>query len=132
MRYSNNYSLRFIVVKSFYHFDTFRTSKIIYFIVKVNTFLLAYFTPSLLYYLFIFLPFSYLTLFFLYLTHATQFFLNCVLKRNAFTIMERKRVQNYNTITCLNNNNILLPSQLCWYGVLQNFWAWRLINCVEK
>ena len=71
---------------------------LVYFIV-VNLFIFfsksqhifSHLLNSLLLSLFIFLPFSFPTLLFLYLAHLTQFFLSLVLKRNVSTTMLRMK-----------------------------------------
>ena len=57
-------------------------------LVKVNTFLVTLLYSLVFYSLFIFLLFSFPTLFLLYLTHLTQFFLISVMKINVSTTME--------------------------------------------
>ena len=87
---NNYYSLRYIVIKSYYHFGTFHSNRVIFLFSK-NQHIFSHILYSLLLYsLIISLPFSFSTLFSLYLIHLTLFFLISVPKRNASITMERR------------------------------------------
>ena len=84
------YSLRSIVIETIFHFRPFHRNRVISLFSKSQHIFPHLLYSLLLFSIFISLPFSFFTLFSLYLAHLTQFFLISVPKSFVSITMERR------------------------------------------
>ena len=117
------YSLRSIVIGAFFHFRPFHSNRVISLFSKSQHIFPHLLYSLLLFSIFISLPFSFFTLFSLYLTHLTQFFLISVPKSFASITMERSSttpsVPHY-----LTQFTILVRPPLLDTLHFFHFWQW--------